>query len=223
MLDVNTVICASCNRRIYKKHCPITKGYLGVCKECMKGFKFTQKGGSFEGSRYVSYVLSPLMYEDSAKEMIGSLKFSYNTAVADIFGDVLADFLSQYEHLSEFDEIAVVPLSKQRMNERGYNQAMLIAEFVSECIKVPIADVLVRTKHTKRQASLNARERFYNVKDAFWADESVKDKRIILVDDVRTTGHTMENCAKALVEKGALEVIGITATISVYKPKNHFA
>ncbi len=213
--DTKTVACVVCNNRRYQKDCPLKNEFFGICKNCMKGITLSQRGSSFEGSRHVLYTLSPLIYEDGAREMIRSLKFHHNTAVAKLFGEIFRDFLSEYDHLSDFDMVVPVPLSKQRMMERGYNQAELIAEFVSDFCYLPLSKPVTRIKHTKRQAGLSAQKRFYNVKDAFLSDESVNGKRIILVDDVRTTGNTMDNCAKAMIEKGAAEVIGITATISV--------
>ena len=219
LFDSRTIICVCCNKRRKYKELAMETGKIGVCKSCMQGIAKTQYGSSFEGSRYVSYVLSPLIYNNSAREMVKSLKFLQNTVMADVFGKIFAEFLSYYKHLSEFDMIVSVPLSKERMNERGYNQAHYIAEQVSMEIDVPIKNPVRRIKHTKRQSGLSAQKRFYNVMDAFIADDSVCGKRIILVDDVRTTGNTMDNCAKAMIQKGATEVIGITATITVPKFK----
>ena len=213
--DFRTIPCVCCNKRRYLKECIVKTDSLGICRTCMNELTFSKRGSSFEGSRYVSYILAPLIYDKGARNMIKNLKFFHNTAVAKLIGKILGDFLLEYDHLTDFDMIVPVPLSGKRMNERGYNQAELIAEYVSEYTYIPLENAAVRIKHTRRQSGLNAQKRFYNVQDAFFADDSVKDKSIILVDDVRTTGNTLNNCAKAMVEKGAAQVIGITATMSV--------
>jgi ComF family protein len=108
--------------------------------------------------------------------------------------------------------IVPVPLHRRRLKERGYNQALLLAERLGEAVGVPIAhDLLYRNRHTMSQARLNAQERRRNVEDAFsCADRSVQDKRVLLVDDVCTTGATLEACSVALKERGALSVWALT-------------
>ena len=218
--DFRTAACVCCHkRRKYHEFSMITSATVGVCKNCMEGIGQTRYGSSFEGSRYVSYILSPLEYNESAREMVKGLKFLRNTLIADIFDEMFGEFLAYYDHLSEFDMVVSVPLSKERLMVRGYNQADYISQIISRHIDVPVLEPVARIKHTKRQSGLSAQKRFYNVMDAFKSDDSVCGKRIILVDDVRTTGNTMDNCAKAMIEKGAIEVIGITATITVPKFK----
>ena len=219
LLDYRTIPCVCCNKRRNIKDFVIRTDFLGICNRCSENITFSQKGSSFEGSRNVSYVLSPMIYEGRARNIVGSLKFYHNTEVSQLLGVVFSDFLDEYTHLYEFDAVVPVPLSQKRMRERGYNQAELIAKCISEIIDVPMETAAVRIKHTKRQSGLDAQKRFFNVKDAFNASEIVRNKRIILVDDVRTTGNTMDNCAKAMIEMGAEEVIGITATITIPKAR----
>jgi len=220
VLDLRSIPCVCCNRRRNIKDFVIKTNLLGICNRCSEKITFSQKGSSFEGSRYVSYVISPMIYEGKARNIVGSLKFYHNTEVSKLLDKIFSDFLSEYTHLYEFDAIVPVPLSKKRMWERGYNQAELIAQCISNHTGVPIETAAVRTRHTKRQSGLDAQKRFFNVQGAFNASEIVRQKRIILVDDVRTTGNTMDNCAKAMIDMGAEEVIGITATITI--PKTRF-
>jgi len=106
-----------------------------------------------------------------------------------------------------------VPLEKKRLKQRGFNQAEEIAKKLSKFLKITLLNnVLVKTKETLPQVELSEKERGENIKEAFSYQhpELVKDKKILLIDDVYTTGSTMEECARVLKKAGAKEIIGIT-------------
>ena len=104
--------------------------------------------------------------------------------------------------------IVPVPLHLDRLRERGYNQAALLARGLSERSGLPIEEEsLVRIKETAPQVALKADERRKNVRGAFRGqDENLRDRQVLLIDDVCTTGATLEACAEALHEKGARSV-----------------
>lgn len=108
--------------------------------------------------------------------------------------------------------MAAIPLSSNRKKERGYNQAEILAKPIAKRMDLPYSEKLVyRSKHTSSQVGLSVRERQMNMKDAFRADPKMaRDKNILLVDDVATTGATMDACAKALLEAGCRQVFGLT-------------
>jgi ComF family protein len=109
--------------------------------------------------------------------------------------------------------LLAVPLHKKRLKWRGFNQAEEIARELSRFLNIPLLQgCLSRTKETRPQVELNEEERKENVKGIFEVTnkELLKDKKILLVDDVCTTGTTLSECAKALREAGAREVIGVT-------------
>jgi len=106
-----------------------------------------------------------------------------------------------------------VPLHKKRLRHRGFNQALLLAHGVSERFTLPLNyDNLVRTRYTRPQVELSGRERAENVRGAFklMRPAEVHDKRILLIDDVFTTGATMNECAKVLKDAGAASVSVLT-------------
>jgi len=108
--------------------------------------------------------------------------------------------------IQEADLAAPVPLHPNRLRQRGFNQALLLAQGLPE---VPLErELLVRQRHTPPQAGLNPKERRDNVKGAFAVPrpDLVKGKRILLIDDVFTTGATVKECAKVLRRSGAREV-----------------
>lgn len=107
----------------------------------------------------------------------------------------------------EVDVVVPVPLHARRLAERGYNQALLLAGPVARILHAPLAPrLLVRRRETSQQANLDRRQRLENIEGAFVADGTIERKRILLVDDVRTTGATLAACAAALRAAGAPQV-----------------
>ncbi|GAI53812.1 unnamed protein product [marine sediment metagenome] len=105
-----------------------------------------------------------------------------------------------------------VPLHQKRLRERGYNQSRLLAQELGKLINLPVVDnCLVRKKHAPPQArSLTVDERRSNVADAFaYRDQRLKDKQVLLIDDVSTSGATLDTCAAALKAAGAISVWGL--------------
>ena len=111
-----------------------------------------------------------------------------------------------------------VPLSQKRLHERGYNQSFLLALPFSMMINKPInKQSLRRFKETRSQVGLDRHERFNNVSEAFLADSTVvRGKNIILIDDVSTTGSTLEACASALKIAGARDIVALTLARAVH-------
>jgi ComF family protein len=100
------------------------------------------------------------------------------------------------------------PLSKKRLRKRGYDQAKLLAEQVSKALQIPLVSTLEKMRDTKAQSTLGAEQRRENVKNVYRLAKgcSVTGKRILLVDDILTTGSTLSACAKVLLEGGAERV-----------------
>jgi ComF family protein len=116
------------------------------------------------------------------------------------------------------DLIVPVPLHKQRERERGYNQAALLAKRLSAAVGVPVAPAeLVRTVRTRPQVGLTQEQRRANIAGAFRCARSVTDLRIVVVDDVCTTGSTLEACAQELKAAGAATVWGLTVARPSYE------
>lgn len=110
------------------------------------------------------------------------------------------------------DVVIPVPLHARRLAERGYNQAALIGRAVAAELRVPLAArALVRVRSTARQATLDRADRFENVREAFRVRDAaaVQGRRVALVDDVLTTGATMDACALALLDAGAVSVTAV--------------
>jgi len=152
------------------------------------------------------------------RKAIHQLKYHNLKAISPCLAELLADYLQSNPLHGEV--IVPVPLHPRRLRERGYNQSGLLAQELGKLINLPvIEDCLVRVKQMLPQVRApNIEERRKNVANAFACrDDRVKDKQIILVDDVCTSGATLESCAAALKSKGAISVWGLTLAREIYK------
>jgi ComF family protein len=157
-------------------------------------------------------------YTANLKHLIYLFKYSKKPALAKLLGKLMADTLKNDKTFEIPQVVVPVPLHKSRERERGYNQAKLLAEIVSSELNLPlITDALVRIRATQSQTKLSAKERKENVKGAFKVNlkDSIKGKKILLVDDVFTTGATLDECATELLESGALDVSAVTCASAV--------
>ncbi|MBP3582037.1 MAG: ComF family protein, partial [Clostridia bacterium] len=122
--------------------------------------------------------------------------------------------LEDKKYFEGVDYITFVPMSKERFKERDFNQAEEIAKDVSAAINIPVISVLEKIKENTHQAGLTRKERIKNIANTIEVknDESfkIKDKTILVIDDVFTTGSTLSECAKVLKKKGANKVKTLT-------------
>ena len=160
---------------------------------------------------YFDRAISCIEYCDKSKVLVLSLKYYGNTYMSRYIAQVMRDKL-EFEQLSA-DYIIPVPLHKKRMRIRGFNQAEKIASYLSECTNIPIIDCVKRNRNTKRLYALNKFQREKELKNAFEVkvdSEEIIGKRIILVDDIFTTGTTVNEISKKLKIYGVDEIIVLT-------------
>jgi ComF family protein len=156
-------------------------------------------------------IRSPFLYRDLAREAVIQLKYKRVKALAEPLGQLLASYLSL--NPLPIDTLVPVPLHPKRMRERGYNQSFLIARELGQLADLPIMEnSLVRLRNTAPQVRITGTEqRQLNVRGAFrCGDRSFQGRRVLVVDDVCTTGATLDACALALKEAGAASVWGLT-------------
>jgi len=145
------------------------------------------------------------------RDAIHQLKYRNLKAIAPCLAELLAHYLESNPLPGE--ALIAVPLHPKRLRERGYNQSQLLAWELAKLINLPvIEDRLIRVKEAKPQVkAANLEERRRNVADAFACqNKKVNDKQVILIDDVCTSGATLQSCAEALKSKGAISVWGLT-------------
>ncbi len=159
--------------------------------------------------------LSVGYFEGSLREAIHQFKYRPCRALGKPLGQWMR---SNIRLISDVDLFIPVPLHAKRLKKRGFNQSLLLAFQISKKYKIPISyDNLVRIKPTKPQVDLSSDDRIENVADAFTVQHSalIKEKKIILVDDVLTTGATMNECARVLKDAGAGQVTALTLARAV--------
>ncbi|PJF32633.1 MAG: hypothetical protein CUN52_00665 [Phototrophicales bacterium] len=157
-------------------------------------------------------VISSGVHEGILREALHNLKYLRQTQLVSLFGARLASLWVEQNRSADF--ITCVPMGMNRLKERGYNQADLIAQSFAYRVHIPyIPHALTRVKETISQVGLSAQERQNNMRGVFKAQsEEIRGKIGIIVDDVLTTGATLSECANALYDGGAKRVYGLTIT-----------
>lgn len=157
--------------------------------------------------REVEYkaVVAPFYYEGSVSRGILNMKMNEMPRLADAQGSAVAKIVKKYYELIDFDFVTFVPMLKSDISDRGFNQAELLAKAVSKECAIPIKDVLYKKRKTKMQKRQNAKERFANMYNAFDVkeNENVSGAKILLIDDVKTTGATLTSASLILKAYGA--------------------
>jgi competence protein ComFC len=149
-------------------------------------------------------------YQGELRNALHRLKYNNDLGVGEIMGKKCSEYLSLLKW--DVDLILPVPLGKKRRRERGYNQSALIAFPLAIILNIPYSSkAILRKKETVTQIEFNAEERKQNVKNAFSANPVlVQHKNILIIDDVITTGSTMDACTLELIRAGARNVYGLS-------------
>ena len=199
---IHSPVCSACwsqIRRYTGPSCgicalPFISEYAQLCGGCMK------KSPPY--ARVIAYGL----YEGVLKEAISRFKFYGLRRLSRPLGGLLPNL-----PIPEADAIVPVPLTAKGLRQRGFNQSLLLARVVSKKTGIPLnIDTLLKIKETPPQVGLSASERHKNLAGAFTAKGAIKGSRILLVDDVVTTGATAAACSKALLKAGAQEINVLT-------------
>ncbi|SHJ45635.1 comF family protein [Dethiosulfatibacter aminovorans DSM 17477] len=165
-----------------------------LCDECLSKVKCFERA------------VAPLEYKGLSKKLVRDYKYGGKSYLYKLFGQMLVERLEK-EEIRGFDAIVPVPLHTLKMRTRGYNQSELIAKYISLKIGPPVLKLIIRTKKTVPQSSLTGEERWTNVKDAFeYSGKPGMISNILLVDDIYTTGATLNACASILRENGASKI-----------------
>ncbi len=176
------------------------------CEDCLRKKPF------FDGA------YAPYVYEGPILEAVLRFKYGQKTFIADALGSLLTQFVNAQFTLREPFLIMPVPLHPKRLRERGFNQSLLLANRIAFGLRGKVDFLsLLRIRHTIPQTTLSKKERRKNIENAFFlkSPESVREKNILLVDDVTTTGNTLNECAKVLTRGGAQAVFCVTLAKAV--------
>lgn len=216
---------------LYPRHCPLCGqvrpfGEGTACEECMKQAEWVRepvcmKCGKpilYEEAEYCqdcvrlpkSYVrgFPVFVYRTSVQEAVAALKYQNQRVYADFFADCMAARYGETLAGLGIDGLVPVPVHKNRRRRRGYNQAEVLARCLGRRINRPVyPDFLRRIRDTEPQKELNDRQRLENIKSAFKIGENrIKLEQVLLVDDIYTTGATVEACTRVLLAAGVKKV-----------------
>lgn len=182
-----------------------------LCPACQASCRFVPDAANREqhlrlNSPFLSSTAGAYVFEGAIREAVHTLKYNRRKRMAAPLGVLLNRYLSA--HPIAVDAIVAVPLHPERLRKRGFNQAQLLAAQLGHQAGLPLlAGELVRVRQTSQQADLNRAERRANVREAFaWQGATSPPGRILVIDDVLTTGATVEAAAQALHAAGAREV-----------------
>lgn len=199
LVALTLINCIKCGRTVEHKGM--------TCNECRKK----------ELSFVKNYAVYP--YDEIISTIIKNFKYGNHPQYSKGLGYLMANYYKD-NFFEKIDFIIPVPMHKKKQKERGFNQADLLAKELSKLVNVDyIEDLIIRTKNTKAQNSLNASERKNNMENAFKLNEKylVNGKIFLIVDDIYTTGSTIDACSKILLSNGSKSVFGFTLSIALRK------
>lgn len=156
-----------------------------------------------------------ILFIPPADKVIHHFKYRRKTRLAHLLGRAMASIITADHILSQADLLTPVPLFWWKKMRRGYNQADILSSTISTETGIGTRHLLRRAKYTRTQTRLSAEERRENVLNAFvLTGNSIDDKKVLLIDDVLTTGATVNECARVLKEHGAAAVYTCVAAIT---------
>lgn len=180
-----------------------------LCTDCQKSLPWLTGQQARRTGEYFSLCVCPLRYQDQVRESFHRYKFKGRQNYAAAYGRLVAQCVQT--HLAgRYDLVTWVPLSKKRRRERGYDQAMLLALAAASELNCPAGRTLHKRRNTAAQSGLHEDlERRANVQDVYEAVEpaQIRDRRLLLIDDIITTGATLSACACVLRREGASDVV----------------
>ena len=180
-----------------------------LCPDCEKNLPFPEKELQVQHFPHLALCASPLYYTGDVKKSLQRYKFHGAAAYCRIYGELMADCMK--EHAMKANLITWVPLSGRRLRKRGYDQAKLLAEEIARRTGAEVRRLLIKQVHNRAQSGAGSpEERAKNVKGVYRSTGDAAGKRILLVDDIVTTGATLSEAAEVLLSAGAKEVIGLT-------------
>ncbi len=205
--------CETCDARI------VSRTHVHrVCDACLYMFESAPEDDSLLNQLYtqnnkdsfISSIESHFAFHQEApiQQTIHAIKYENAQQMAFDFGK----YIARIRKHREVDYYIPVPLHSARLRERGYNQSLFIAQGISSITKVPVINALERLFYSTTQTKLSSKDRMQNVQGIFSIKnvDLIRDKRLMLIDDVMTTGSTLEECAQVLLESGACSVSVIT-------------
>lgn len=212
-------LCPACSAKLS----PSEKCICTSCEASLPGMSsrqlMTEYSRRFSQKAVIAGFLSLYIFERNSgvQNLLHSIKYQKRWQNAEYMGERIAEKLTSLHPDSNFDMVIPVPLHRIKEAERGYNQSLYICRGICKILNKPLeARVLYRKRFTQTQTHLSVAERESNVKGAFGLKNAagIEGRNIILADDVITTGATVQECAKVLMNAGACSVFVVSVAIA---------
>jgi len=220
-------LCIYCENKTNNTLCPaclqkISFLYPPLCRYCSKPIRPTASGlcaQCFTKPRPYK-VISALEYKEPIISLIHLFKYKNYAWLGEFLTGLLIEHLDRVGFNSAgYDLIVAVPMHKHKLKTRGYNQACIIAGLLSKYFKIPHSNGIINNVHIRPpQAKLSQSKRLKNVDGSFIAKENLNGKKILLIDDIFTTGSTVTACCQALKQAQAQDITIITLAKTITKP-----
>lgn len=198
---INEPICQKCGRPLRLK-----SAAAQLCEQCSTS------------RYYFSQARAVALYEGALREDLADLKYRYRPELGWALGLLLVEWVKLHRDFQTFDFIIPIPIHSRKLALRGYNQAELLANPLQRYLGIALKnDIIIRDKFTESQSGLDRTRRFANINEAFRVVDarSLAGKKILLVDDILTTGATASEASRVLLRAGALEVKVLTLAAGV--------
>ncbi len=198
---------------LFPPKCPFCGGVqdaLRICPDCEKSLPWTEEALGLRELRGGLLCAAPLWYEGSVREAVRRFKFHGGVTAAGPLGGLMAQTAAE-RFSGEFDTVSWVPVSAKRLRKRGYDQSRLLAESACELWGVEPERLLRKVRDNPAQSSLErAEDRWANTQGVYEAAGAPAGKRVLLLDDVCSTGSTLVSAAKTLLAAGAAAVVCVS-------------
>ena len=195
---------------------PKSQAYPFLCSDCYQSLPWYHPTPRLERPPYLDDCYSTFFYQEQIRQWILKLKFHQQERLIQMLSRMMYETLPT-ETIQAFDYITPIPLHKKRLRQRGFNQSL-------ELIRTPfwtnqtIANLLIRKRYTQEQSQLSQKDRIKNIQNAFEVKANcVKYCSVLLIDDVMTSGETLNEAAKILKNQGAKIVCSLTLTRRIFE------
>ena len=209
-----TTLCDACRQRLHQHQPPF-------CAGCGRPLPYATAAGTVRLSaercpdclrqrRSTDRVWAAYPYNDTLQHCIHLAKFQGKTHLLNDLGTLMVQFAQDHHLADTIDVVTAVPLHPVRLRERGFNQSERLARILGQRLSRPVVRPLTRMRHTPPQSRQGKQARLASVRRAFVVRQAelIAERTVLLVDDVVTTGATLDACGRALLDSGARRVIG---------------
>ncbi len=194
-------LCHRCSGRLNMES--KTERETQTCADCLEN----------ENEIFYDKNLSFLQYNQYFGRMLRNYKFGQNKHIGKVFIKIIEDeLLENREFFESFDYITYIPVHKVRLKSRGFNQSQVLTKYICEKLNIGYYNILIKTRNIQPQSTVDREMKIENVKNVFSTNEEIdlENKKVLVIDDIFTSGNTVNECAKTLRNSGCGQVCSFT-------------